>query len=678
MRPLTLHVSALSDAEYNLYTASLDDLSVSSDTDPAAVHDDAHYERMSVGVREARAWIRGRYSDLPASDIDAILKLFHPNMLPSDSLTGGQFFAALRLVVHAESGKGVDRTLAFVQGEFTSLSTTVNRHRPCRAIFPIGVSFTYHEFRIAHFNATKVLDVPRPPSPPKRPVQAPPCHPDRPRPSTSSSSSPESNPFTRKSMEQPVAPPPSDSETPAVIPHRHSQKISHNPFLMRDKADSAEGTGKSPDKAAAPKSGKIPPLPPRKPAPLSAPPRRASEAVPTISSTTNLALPFGPPLVPVKPNHITSPLMRQSLEASKQGQTMKRAEEQLDRERVLQVLKTTSSSSSGSSRTRSLSPTKQGPKLYFGSGSEDTTSSIPPLPRRRKPSSPSSVSSSLPSLDQVATATLKPLSPPSTTASPFRPPLPSRDSLTISTSSPMMSSSTDGIPSVAGPGPSPMPAPPMHPDRRPSTDPNDSQSSSPTSPRVMRSKSMHHPGAPPLPPPRRRRPESVQLTPTSSTTELPTFPPLASSHAHARTSSFQGLSRHLSLTRDRDTADSPMSNIQKTISNLHLKAQPRLEAARYKAEAGFTRRGYVNHAQLGGYRWREEGEEGLMSDTRWAAANVDRDPYYGPTTDDEPSSGDERGGRVKGGGGGSRYRDQEFLVEADNLKWPAGEGWKPL
>lgn len=31
-------------------------------------------------------------------------------------LSGGQFFAALRLVVHAESGKQVDRSLAFVQG----------------------------------------------------------------------------------------------------------------------------------------------------------------------------------------------------------------------------------------------------------------------------------------------------------------------------------------------------------------------------------------------------------------------------------------------------------------------------------------------------------------------------------------------------------------------------------
>lgn len=78
MRPLTLHVSALSDSEYDLYTASLNDLTTDS-TDsnanlprPALVRNDARYERTSVGVREARAWLRGRYSGLPASDIDAV------------------------------------------------------------------------------------------------------------------------------------------------------------------------------------------------------------------------------------------------------------------------------------------------------------------------------------------------------------------------------------------------------------------------------------------------------------------------------------------------------------------------------------------------------------------------------------------------------------------------------
>jgi len=73
MRPLTLHVSALNDVEYNLYTSSLNDLAVSPDL--ATVYDDVRYESMSVGIREVRAWIRGRYPNLQASNID---KVSHP------------------------------------------------------------------------------------------------------------------------------------------------------------------------------------------------------------------------------------------------------------------------------------------------------------------------------------------------------------------------------------------------------------------------------------------------------------------------------------------------------------------------------------------------------------------------------------------------------------------------
>ncbi|KAG8216291.1 hypothetical protein J3R82DRAFT_6352 [Butyriboletus roseoflavus] len=137
----------------------------------------------------------------------------------------------------------------------------------------------------------------------------------------------------------------------------------------------------------------------------------------------------------------------------------------------------------------------------------------------------------------------------------------------------------------------------------------------------------------------------------------------------------QGLSRHLSLTRDRErdpTDSSPIANIQKTLTNLHLRAQPKLDAVRYKAEAGISRRGYVHHPQLGGARWREEGEQGLMTDTRWAAANVDWDPGSEPTTDEEPSSGEDRSARRRAG------PDRDFLTESDNLKWPMGEGWNPL
>ncbi|KAF8555616.1 hypothetical protein OG21DRAFT_1483754 [Imleria badia] len=647
MRPLTLHVSALSDAEYDLYTASLNDLateSTNSDNTPGTTHirSDAHYERTSVGAREVRAWLRGRYSDLPASEIDSILKLFCPNMLPSDTLTGGQFFAALRLVTHAESGKGVDRTLAFVQAS----------PRPIKA-----------------------PDVPRPLSPPKRPVYAPPSHPDRQKPTPFTTPSSETNPFTRRQIDHGTHPvPPAE---PDLVPPQRTNKISHNPFLVRD-----NGADKTVPPANVSNQGKLPPLPPRKPTLLGAPPRRSSEAVPTpITSTASLMTPSGPPLIPVKPTHVMSPLMRQSLEASKHAQSMKRAEEQLDRERVLQVLKTTSSSSSSISnttpsiRTRSLSPSKPPPKQsngYFpgsGSAGSDDATYVPPLPRRRKPSLPSSTSSSVLSLEQVASATL-----PSQIVSSSRPPLlPGRDGHDVSTTH-----------AVTPSGPKP---PPTHPRRRPSTSTepnvNDSQSSSASSPRVSRSKSVTASSSIPPPPPRRKRPESMQLTPTSDAGDLPTLPHVPSIHAqtHGRTTSYQGLSRHLSLTRgrERDPSDSsPIANIQRTLSNLQLKAQPKLDAVRYKAEAGITKRGYVHHAQLGATRWREEGEQGLMADSRWTAANVDRDPDSEPTTDDEPSSAEDQGARrtTKSATNAAPYRD--FLTESDNLKWPMGEGWKQL
>jgi hypothetical protein len=68
MRPLDLHVSALNDYEYALFTASLDDL----DDREGLARDDAYYQSMSIGVREVRAWLRGRFSDLPAHDVDTV------------------------------------------------------------------------------------------------------------------------------------------------------------------------------------------------------------------------------------------------------------------------------------------------------------------------------------------------------------------------------------------------------------------------------------------------------------------------------------------------------------------------------------------------------------------------------------------------------------------------------
>ncbi|KAF8879439.1 hypothetical protein CPB84DRAFT_1965961 [Gymnopilus junonius] len=78
-------------------------------------HDDADLERLTVGVPEARAWSRGRYSNLPSPIIDGVNSEIVLPKFASWRLLGSEFFAALRLVIHAENGKEVDRSLAFVQ-----------------------------------------------------------------------------------------------------------------------------------------------------------------------------------------------------------------------------------------------------------------------------------------------------------------------------------------------------------------------------------------------------------------------------------------------------------------------------------------------------------------------------------------------------------------------------------
>jgi hypothetical protein len=76
MRQLSLHVSALNDLEYNAYTEALHDLIA----DDQPLSDD--YENVSVGAREVRAWLRGRYASMPLSDVDAVRFSF---ILPSFS-----------------------------------------------------------------------------------------------------------------------------------------------------------------------------------------------------------------------------------------------------------------------------------------------------------------------------------------------------------------------------------------------------------------------------------------------------------------------------------------------------------------------------------------------------------------------------------------------------------------
>ena len=215
---------------------------------------------------------------------------------------------------------------------------------------------------------------------------------------------------------------------------------------------------------------------------------------------------------------------------------------------------------------------------------------------------------------------------------------------------------------------------------------------------------------------------------------LPGTPTSASASAFATSPNLR-LSRHLSLSstkrdppdrdrdrdRDRDTkdrenrdkerererernwetfSDSPLgTTLHKTFSNLSARAQPALDTARYKAEGAFARRGFVQH---GGGWMRREGEARLIdhddADGDVGAAGVDVDDTDGESALDQDVSGsggsggsregvEERARRWRQGGvdvavvereGSDGRGGRRMVLERDDLKWPAGEGWRPL
>ncbi|KIM40807.1 hypothetical protein M413DRAFT_446178 [Hebeloma cylindrosporum] len=755
MRRLALHASALSDAEYDLYTTILRDIALADDDNPAGSNggaDDAHFENMNIGVREARAWLRGRYSHLSASTIDKILKLFSPNLGHGDTISGSEFFAALRLVIHAEGGKDVERSLAFVQAD-------PGQPRPSSP---------------ARNARTLSRSTSRANSPAKRRPGSPPPSRKTHTDSVSHTDSSSHNPFSVTDHPQPPIHPSHRSE-PSKSFTSISQHSAYNPFVHRPPPPRSEdGTGK------------LPPLPPRKlPPPVPSQPlrhittRNRPDRSVSPSKFPNMPPPsthtVGFPTPPPKPpHHVTSTLMRQSLQASKVAQTMKKAEEQLEKERVMQVLKSSSvvsgsyslagASVTGSSivigtnihNHRSTSPGR----YAVSSASSASDERAPPLPKRRnqpqQPSPPMSASS----LEQVALAT-PPNFPPRTSAipnvSPFRSPVepiqPNADSAehcpppmhpdrkpyvhyqvpaAASSSTPQRNPNLETFEAIYGPmtastsissslghGVPPTPESPI----------STSNSNSPTT-RVFRSKSMHQtsPPLPSLPPPlRRKRPESVQVLGSGevlqgSLTRLESAPSTSSSsstisrHASLSTSGHRRSSLSISSTTHSNSSshtESPMSNIQRTIATLQpkldaLQIQPRLDKARYKAEAGLSRRGFVSGGRAKSGVEGEE-EEGLVrrpgSSTSGGRTGRGRKPEVNGNIFDDPGvdsdSFDDHG---EGGEEWSRSRGMDSSpvrqrqnvfdaerdslgpgqddglrgVEKDNLKWPAGEGWKPL
>ncbi|KAG8755622.1 hypothetical protein FRC12_010827 [Ceratobasidium sp. 428] len=109
-RPLWLHISALSPDEYNTYPLALEDIA------SIGQGGDEDWESRSVSVLVAKGWIRGRYRDqVDGEVVDKILRYFYPGLSPTDVLSAGQFFAALRLISHAQRGHALDKNLVFIQ-----------------------------------------------------------------------------------------------------------------------------------------------------------------------------------------------------------------------------------------------------------------------------------------------------------------------------------------------------------------------------------------------------------------------------------------------------------------------------------------------------------------------------------------------------------------------------------
>lgn len=450
---------------------------------------------------------------------------------------------------------------------------------------------------------------------------------------------------------------------------------------------------------------------------------------------------------------------------------MKKAEEQLEKERVMQVLKSSSVVSGSYSlagatvsnssivigthvRNRSVSPAKNNnyrrhppaPASSSSSSLADSSSDgAPPLPNRRSRQQQSSPPMSTSSLEQVALAghgnasyrispTLRSNLSTVNANSPFRS---LADPPSTMHQTPGSSPSRTTVDLTSGP-------PPMHPDRKlsfhshqvlsidagssnlesfetiygPASAPanksahNDQTSDSPT--RAFRSHSMHHPSPPlpPLPPPmRRKRPESVQVLPSGQiifdeqrtskdidstpnrnsglarhnsldTSKLPGHRRTSLSTSASSLSSSHTQGSSLSHPLPHTTPfDSPLSNIQRTIASLQpkldgLQLQPRLEKVRYKAEAGLSRRGFVRDAQGGKSGLEGEEEEGLVGTRgrkvrgRWEKngdGNSAEDSSDAGPAQDTPDVDD-----------GDDYFRGRPSVEKDNLKWPVGEGWKPL
>ncbi|KAJ7773681.1 hypothetical protein DFH07DRAFT_937394 [Mycena maculata] len=519
MRPLSLHSSALNDAEYNTFTENLGSLLDSDCEDP---------EAQTLSIREVRAWMRGRYPAVPATTVDKILALF-----PSkDAIHGGEFFAALRLVLHVESGKDVDRALAFVQG-----------------------------------------------------LTCIPVHPDSAVPAL---------PVSAPAASQGAAP--TTETTPSRTPQRYNPFLPQTPTLARSKT--------------VPVSSSAPVLPPRKaPAAPSAPipPPRHPPLPPRSSS----------PPKPSTPAHITSTLMKQSLQASKTGQWLKQGQARLEQERVLQVLRSTSTTPRPAAATDND---------YMSSSSSDGSRSRPAY----------SIPPSASSLEQVALA-----APPPSLQRAFDDAYRDRDT---------------ALP------------PPMHPDRKsapPSASSRASVSSGGSSSRLRASpeRDREREREKPRPPPKPRSLNSASQSPFASPTTQtrlgrsnslrPSPPPPAPRPGRVRPESVHALLNGLGSLR--------------------------LAAAESRSPFGDP--DPVRREEREGLVARHDTADSISVSDSDSDADEDAEGGWVGVGRFDDSDADGDSPQLGGRHGQGQGRGQTVSQERDSLKWPVnveGEGWRPL
>ncbi|KAI5888509.1 uncharacterized protein SCHCODRAFT_02551368 [Schizophyllum commune H4-8] len=614
-RKLALHPSALSESEYDFYTAALNSFLSPEE----ANDDDLDYTSVRISTREVRAWLRGRYSPpVPGQTIDEILSLVSNGASLDGQLSGGEFFAAVRLVVHITNGKSSGGEMEWRALAFTQADPNPNSNA---AVSPAPPT--------PGLLRSKTTTTPSKTSPRGNKLSH--------NPFSGAASKPPVHPLNRSSSLSRTHTPSSSvddsADSPTPTPAQHA---SHNPFfhpttaLQTPPFSSSKSDGAS--HATVRDRSKLPPLPPRKPA--------------TLRTNSALSAP-----------HQTSPLILQSLIASKTAQTLKKAEQERGRERVFVPVQ--SSSSAPFSSLRTTSPSKMHSSASSASSVSSSSASQPhppKLPRRPAPP-PKDKTQRRPPSPPISTTSMREVA-----MAGYVPPSDEHDR--------SASSSPTRRP----------PPPPKHPLRnKPPSPPTpdteyDSVPSTPTGRHTLhrpsRSQSLIQPSTPTEGvPPRKKRPESVQVLPSPAGPITNPFP------TSSATSPFNNpLGRHFTLTSPHKRAAS---------IGLHGAEALKKEATslRYKAEAGLRPgRGYVRHdVDLGvdkmtdpeEWQREQEEEERLLMRRR-----VSESPLPSPSPADsefgESPFHDRWAGRRRESTSSGEGPDIDLTPRRD------GEGWRRL